>query len=196
LADVEGLGLDAAVLSGLILLRAAVLSAATYVAALGLSGCSHHAEPNSSPATSEATTSSVVVAPTASASALPAPEVLIDVLSRLADPAVPGTDKLGLVEGATADNAAMIDKFAKALQDNGFNPLTFAATDIAWSDKIPGDVRATINITTSNPANPGAFTFPMEFRPVQDGWQLSRQTADMLLAFGNTQTGATPTPTP
>ncbi len=50
----------------------------------------------------------------------------------------------------------------------------------------------------------------MEFRSHDGGWQLSRETADMLLAFGNARTGAggsspapapaapppTPTPTP
>ena len=34
------------------------------------------------------------------------------------------------------------------------------------------------------------FTFPMEFRPHDGGWQLTGDTADMLLAFGNARTEA------
>ena len=102
-----------------------------------------------------------------------APEALTDVMYRLADPAVPGKDKLDLVENTTADEAGTIDRFAAALRDGGFTPLTFAASEIRWSDHQPGDALATINVTTSNPANPGGFTFPMEFRPHNGGWQLS-----------------------
>jgi hypothetical protein len=171
----------------------AVLSAAC-VAALGLSGCSSQTEsPASSASSTEATTSTAVAAP--APAPLPPPEALTDVLYKLADPAVPGANKLGLVEGATADNAATLDKFAKALQDNGFTPLTFAATDIAWSDKDPGNVVATVNVTTANSGSGPGFSFPMEFTPTPDGWQLSRSTADMLLSFGNAPTGTTPTPT-
>ena len=39
----------------------------------------------------------------------------------------------------------------------------------------------------------------MEFRQDKGSWQLSRETADMLLAFGNARGGAqspSPTPTP
>ena len=97
---------------------------------------------------------------------------------------------------ATADEAGTIDRFAAALRDGGFTPLTFAASEIRWSDHQPGDALATINVTTSNPANPGGFTFPMEFRPHNGGWQLSRETADMLLAFGNARTEAGPTTSP
>ena len=38
---------------------------------------------------------------------------------RLADPAVPGKDKLDLVENTTADEAGTIDRFAAALRDDG-----------------------------------------------------------------------------
>ena len=109
---------------------------------------------------------------------------------------LPGKDKLDLVENTTADEAGTIDRFAAALRDGGFTPLTFAASEIRWSDHQPGDALATINVTTSNPANPGGFTFPMEFRPHNGGWQLSRETADMLLAFGNARTEAGPTTSP
>lgn len=176
-----------------------VLSAAATVAALGLSGCSTHGESQSaqSPVLPSATTS--VAAPPADRAPLPTPEALTDVLYRLADPAVPGKDKLELVESTTPDDADTIDRFAAALRDGGFTPLTFTATEIRWSSRQSGDALATINVTTSNPANPGGFTFPMEFRPHNGGWQLSRETADMLLAFGNARTeasAASPAPPP
>ncbi|MCV7344038.1 hypothetical protein [Mycolicibacterium rhodesiae] len=174
------------------------LSAATFVAALSLSGCSEHAEPK--PAQSPFEQSSTPLPPAEhDAAPLPAPEALTDVLYRLADPAVKGSDKLQLVEGTTPADAATIDKFAAALRDGGFTPLTFTASEIRWSDRRPDDALASINVTTSNPANPGNFTFPMEFRQDKGNWQLSRETADMLLAFGNARGGASPanpTPTP
>jgi len=123
---------------------------------------------------------------------LPAPETLTDVMYRLADPAVPGADKLHLVQNAAPSEAGTLDKFASALRDGGFNPLTFTATELKWSDTQPGAALATIKVTTANPGNPGEFVFPMEFRPVGGDWQLSRQTADMLLAFGNAHTEAAP----
>ena len=72
--------------------------------------------------------------------------------------------------------------------------MTCTASDIRWSDHQAGDAIATVNITTANPATPGGFTFPMEFHPAQGGWQLSRETADMIMAFGNARTGAGPAP--
>ena len=177
----------------------AVLGAATIVAALGLSGCSTDVESKSAQSPVVPSVAASAVAPPADSAPLPAPEALTDVMYRLADPAVPGKDKMDLVENTTPDEAGTIDRFAAALRDNGFTPLIFTATEIRWSDHEPGDALATINVTTSNPANPGGFTFPMEFRPHNDGWQLSRQTADMLLAFGNarTEAGATsPSPPP
>jgi hypothetical protein len=122
---------------------------------------------------------------------LPAPEALTAVLTRLADPAVPGTDKVNLIEGATPESAAKLDKFGNALRDGGYLPMTFTATNLAWSDQNPSEVLATISVNTARP-NRAVFTFPMEFTPHQGGWQLSRETAEMLLALGNSQ-GATPT---
>jgi hypothetical protein len=150
--------------------------------------------------------------------ALPPPEALTDVLGRLADPAVTGIDKLPLVEGATAAQAADLDTFAKALQDNRMLPLTFAATDLVWSEDVPGNVTATVTMTPAD-ASISAFSYPMEFKAVQlsepsagvgsepdksdpaiAGWQLSRKTADLLLAFGtpapSNTAPAAPTPTP
>lgn len=177
--------------------RFTVLSAVTIVAALSLSGCSHHIEPKPAPDL-EKSSPGFSTGHSANSSPLPAPEALTDVLYRLADPAVKGTDKVALVQDTTPDDAAIIDRFAAALRDNGFNPLTCTATDIAWSDREPGDVIATINITTTNPGKPGGFTFPMEFHPNGASWQLARETADMVLAFGNARsdTGSAPTPGP
>jgi len=129
------------------------------------------------------------------AAPLPAPEALTDVLGRLADPNVPGINKVNLIEGATPESAATLDKFTNALRDNGYQPMTFVASNIAWSDKNPSDVMATISVKTARASN-GTFTFPMEFTPFQGGWQLSKRTAEMLLALGNSSGMTTPTSTP
>jgi hypothetical protein len=113
------------------------------------------------------------------------------VLNRLADPAVPGADKIGLVELATADDAAALDRFGRALADNGALPLTFEATDLKWAETEAGNVVATVNVTTANKP-PGKFSFPMEFTPYRDSWQLTRKTADLLLDFGAGGTAPTP----
>jgi len=175
------------------------LSAAIAVAALGLSACSHTGpKVLSSPTSAVHPTSSPLIVAAPPTAPAPAPEALIDVLNRLADPNVPGTDKLSLVEGATPESAGTLDKFITALRDNGYLPMTFAANNIAWSDKNPSNVMATINVKTSQ-ANNHNFTFPMEFTPFQGGWQLSRRTAEMLLALGNSPAPApesTPAPAP
>ena len=117
---------------------------------------------------------------------LPPAGALTDVMYRLADPAVPGPDKLVLVADSSAPDAAALDRFAAALRDGGFNPVTFSATDIRWSQTRPGDAVATITVTTVNPTEPDGFTFPMEFTPASGGgWQLTRDTAEMLFAFGD-----------
>ena len=119
-------------------------------------------------------------------------------LNRLADPNVVGTDKMNLVEGATPESADNLDKFTAALRDNGYLPMTFAPNNIAWSDKNPSNVMATISVKTSQAKNRN-FTFPMEFTPSQGGWQLSRRTAEMLLALGNSPAPSpapAPSPTP
>ena len=126
---------------------------------------------------------------------MPPPEALTGVLYRLADTSVPGAQKLDLVEGATPDDAPPLARFATALLDSGYAPVNFAASDIAWSDRDPADVRATIKVTTPNPGVSG-FSFPMEFKPYQGGWQLSQQTAATLLAFGNSHLTTSPTPVP
>jgi hypothetical protein len=172
------------------------LSAATAVAAVGLTGCSHTApkvvSSSSSPVPVTSTPLLVAAPPTAP---LPPPDALVDVLNRLADPNVSGINKVGLVEGATADNAGTLDKFTNALRDNGYLPMTFAANNVAWSDKNPSHVMSTVTVNT-HLANNGNFTFPMEFTPFRGGWQLSRRTAEMLLALGNSATGTTPPANP
>jgi hypothetical protein len=171
------------------------VNAAAVVAALGLSGCSSGDSQNSSSAAESAApaASSPLAAPPAAP--LPPPEALADVLSRIADPNVPGINKVNLIEGATPESAATLDKFSTALRDNGYQPMTFVADYIAWSDKNPSDVMATITVKTAH-ANNGAFTFPMEFTPTQGGWQLSKRTAETLLALGNSPAITTPASTP
>jgi hypothetical protein len=175
------------------------LSAATLAAAVGLSGCSHPGPKVvvSSSSPEPATSSPLVIAapPTAP---LPPPDALVDVLNRLADPNVPSGNKVGLVEGATPESAGTLDRFTNALRDNGYLPMTFAANNIGWSDKNPSHVVATVSVNTARPSN-GNFTFPMEFTPFQGGWQLSRRTAEMLLALGNsavTTPPSSPAPAP
>ncbi|MCV7195733.1 hypothetical protein [Mycobacterium angelicum] len=172
------------------------LVAAIVTAALSLAGCSqndHKTSPAAEPSVPSATSSVVPARPTGP---LPAPEALTDVLSRLADPGVPGANKLNLVEGSTPETAAALDRFTTAARDGGYLPMTFAANNLAWSDRNPSDVVATVVVTTAQPNN-RQFTFPMEFTPAQGGWQLSRRTAEMLLALQNSRNSTPPsTPAP
>ena len=170
------------------------LSSAAAAAAIGLSGCSPGESKTSPPAAPAApgAASPVAAPPTV---ALPSPDALTDVLTRLADPNVPGINKLNLVEGATPESAATLDKFINALRDNGYLPISFVANNVAWSDKNPPDAAATITVNTAR-GNSGKFTFPMEFVPSQGGWQLSRKTGDMLLALGNSSVTSAPAPEP
>ena len=174
------------------------LAFAFVVSTVGLTGCS----PDPATNVDSADTS---VAPTTSAAptkppgaALPAPEALTDVLARLTDPAVPGSDKLNLVEGSNADTAAALDRYTSAVRDGGYLPLTFVANNLAWSDQNPSNVTTTVVVGTANPQH-REFTFPMEFVALPPGWQLSKKTAQVLLALGNSRTptpAPTPTPTP
>jgi hypothetical protein len=124
---------------------------------------------------------------------LPSPTALTDVMGRLADPNTPGTDKVALVQYATPADAAALDRFAKALNDSGYAPLTFEAADLMWAQDQQGNVIANV---TMKPGGPAATdknsSFPMEFSPQQDTWQLTRKTADLLLQLGQQPT-ATPT---
>ncbi|TAM67347.1 hypothetical protein [Mycobacterium sp.] len=166
------------------------LCTATALAAVGLAACASNQPPSGSSTVSSLppATSTQVGAPVTAP--LPPPEALTDVLTRLADPNVPGAAKVSLVEGATPESAATLDKFTNALRDNGYLPMTFTANDIAWSDKNPSNVKASIAVHTAQ-ANNANFTFPMEFAPFQGGWQLSRRTAEMLLALGKSPASPT-----
>jgi hypothetical protein len=180
----------------------AVLAFALLVIALG-SACGGKSR-SAAPAPPPPATTTSIAAPEPAAP-LPPPEVLTDVLYKLTDTSVPGAQKVNLIEGATADNAAQIDKFGKALQDNRYTPLDFTAENIAWSDTDAGNVNADVTVHSQNPALGRGFTFPMEFRPFQGGWQLSRTTGDILLTLGQNQPSppasppepapASPTPT-
>jgi hypothetical protein len=164
---------------------AVILSAVTLVAALGLSGCGSEAAPASP--SQRATTA---VAPPPLAAPLPAPDALTGVLFRLADTSIPAEQKLALVQYSTPDDVAALGNFGQALMDGGFKSLTVQATDLSWA-ATPGNVSASVTIgTADDPAK--TFTFPMEFSPIRDGWQLTRRTADQLLQLGSS---ATPTPT-
>ncbi|OBF25255.1 hypothetical protein [Mycobacterium sp. ACS4331] len=158
------------------------MSAATiFVAAFGLSGCGPQERESAPP---PAPTSSTV-APTVPSAPLPDPAALTDVVMKLTDPAVPGEEKVPLIEGATPAEAQTLDNFAKALSDNHMLPMTYTATELAWSDSGPlGTVRANVTLTTSKP-DTAPFSFPMQFKQTPTGWQLSRSTADLLLAFGD-----------
>ena len=171
--------------------RTAVL--ALIAAALLVTACDKKPNPSATSATVDQPTPSAFAQVPGATVPLPPPEVLTDVLYKLADTSVPGTQKVGLVEGATADQAAELDKFGRALTDSGYTPLGFTATDIAWSDSAPGAVAAQVTVHSENPALTGGFTFPMEFKPYMGKWQLSRKTADMLLTVGSS---APPAPTP
>src|ERR1700753_309041 len=158
----------------------AILSNAAIAALLGLAGCpsvQDDASPEPSrPPTSLSPTAAPQVAP------LPPPDALSGVLYRLADAALPGAQKLNLVEGATPENAGVFDQFSNALLNGGFTPVKFDVRDVRWSDRDPADAVANVDVSSSNPKGP-RFSFPMEFKPFQGGWQLSARTADVLLAF-------------
>jgi hypothetical protein len=151
-----------------------ILSAVTIVAALGLAGCAQTPPPAESPSHQPTT---VAAAP--SAAPLPSPDALTGVLYRLADTSIPVEQKVGLVQYATVDDQPVLTNFGEALKANGFVPLNVAATDLAWSGQ-PGNVLANVTISTTNPAVK-PFTFPMEFSPIRDAWQLTQRTADQLL---------------
>lgn len=160
---------------------AVILSAVTIVAALGVAGCSQ-TPPPAAPPTPQLTTA--VSAPTGAA--LPSPDALTGVISRLADTSIPVEQKVGLVQYATVDDQPVLTNFGEALKANGFVPLVVTATDLAWAGQ-PGNVVANVTLSTADPAV-RPFTYPMEFAPVHDTWQLTQRTADQLLPLAGTTT--------
>lgn len=175
--------------------QSVVLGAVAIAAALGLGACGADETPRppatetlppiTKPPTVPPSEPSPAVAP------LPPDTALTDVIYRLGDPNVPGAEKLTLVQHATPDDAAALDKFARALADGGFAPLTVEAHDLNWSQGGTGDIVARIVIKPADPQG-GDFAFPMEFTPGPDGWQLTRQTADVLL-YADKEPSPTPT---
>lgn len=161
-------------------------------AVLALAGCGHH---EATQPAAELPLTSTTVATVTPASPLPAPEALTDVLYRLSDPEVPGAEKVPLIEGAKPTDAETIEKFAPALRDGGYLPLSLEVAAITWSDRYPGNVTADVTVSTANSAT-GGFSFPMEFTPHDGRWQLSQATAKTLLAFGKAQAEATPPAAP
>lgn len=157
-------------------------SAAAIAAALGLPGCSRDEDDASSEKAPASTSASTNPAPAPQSAALPPPEALAAVLVRLADPSVPGPQKVNLVEGATPQNAGAFDQFANALVNGGFAPTKFDVREVNRSDRDPADVVANVDVSSVRPKGPH-FAFPMEFRPYQGGWQLCARTADVLFAF-------------
>ena len=103
-------------------------------------------------------------------------------MSTLADISVPGEQKVGVVQYATADDEPALARFGQALKDSGFDPVTVTAADLAWST-TPGNVTADITIASGN-TTVKPFTYPMEFSPLRDTWQLTQKSADQLLPLG------------
>lgn len=116
---------------------------------------------------------------------LPDPAALTDVLNRLADPNLPGAEKVTAVQGATPEQ---LDKFTKAIGDAGFSPLSFTVKDPKWSTETPGDVEAVVTINSPSPKM-GGFAVPMSFSPEGEGWKLSKRTSDLLLKTGTSLAG-------
>jgi hypothetical protein len=160
-----------------VVVRSAVI---LVVAAFGLCGCGSDNPPAPPPSPVASSPSAASVGPPPPAP-LPPPSALTDVLYRLADPAVPGGEKIGLIEKAGPGDAAALDRFARALADNGYHPMTFDTADLAWAPS-GDDVVATVIARTPPGHTGGDFTFPMEFARTPDGgFQLTRDSADMLL---------------
>lgn len=159
------------------------------VAALGLSACASSDAPVTTPPAPPPATTAAPAAPPSNP--LPAPQALTDVLYRMADTGVPGAEKTGVLDSASAADAAALDKFGRALEDNGFAPVTFEAHDLRRSPSDPANVVATVVVIPAE-EQAGEFRFPMEFTSRQGRWQLTHETAELLLQLGETP-GPTPT---
>jgi hypothetical protein len=176
---------------------ALLLSAVAIAAALGLGACSADSEqqrPEASMETAPPTVGDQVPAGPPAA-ALPPPAALADVMNRIADSNVPGADKTSLIESAAPGDAAAMDKFGRALIQNGYTPLSFEARDLRWVQGAPDTVSAVISLKSANP-QAGDFSYPMDFLLTDDTWQLARASADELLQpdADAPQTPSAPTP--
>ncbi|GAB7069685.1 hypothetical protein H7J06_17055 [Mycobacterium hodleri] len=164
------------------------LSAVTLVAALWLGGCAED-PPTAAPQSPRPLTGTLRPAmPTVAP--LPPLDQLTAVLYRLADTSIPAEQKVALVQYATVDDEPALKNFGEALVASGFAPLTVDAADLQWAGE-PGHVVASVTIGSPNP-QVRPFTFPMEFAPIRNSWQLSKRTADQLLPL----VGAAPPPAP
>ncbi|OHT49102.1 hypothetical protein BKG71_18250 [Mycobacteroides chelonae] len=168
-------------------LQLAVVAAGAAVLALtACSSSNDKAAPASASATQPASSAAAAAVPN---HPLPDPAVLTDVLNRLADPNLPGAEKITAVQGATPEQ---LDKFTKAIGDAGFSPLSFTVKDPKWSTETQGDVEAVVTINSPSPKM-GGFAVPMSFSPEGEGWKLSKRTSDLLLKTGTSLAGtATP----
>ena len=124
---------------------AATLGAAIVVTALGLSACSSDGKPAPVPRP-RATQDTTEVTDTTTVAPLPAPDMLANVIYRLADTSIPADQKLGLVQYATPDDQAGLENFGQALRDGGFSELTVQATDLHWSG-ASNNVIANVTVT-------------------------------------------------
>ncbi|MGV0790976.1 hypothetical protein [Mycolicibacterium sp. XJ1819] len=162
------------------------MGAVAIAAALGLGGCTDRIDPPPTTPVTLTPPSPFVAAEDAPPMPLPPPEALIDVMVRLTDPAVPGAEKVGLIQFGKPTDGPALDSFDRAISDAGFRPLVFEAHDLQYVQGDRGNVTASFVIRTANPrvGDGGDFRFPMEFAHGDGTWQLTRQTADMLLEFG------------
>ncbi|WP_096500958.1 hypothetical protein [Mycobacteroides stephanolepidis] len=168
-----------------IMARHLQLAVAAGAAVLALTACSSSndkAGPSSASATQPASSAVAAAVPN---HPLPDPAVLTDVLNRLADPNLPGAEKVTAVQGATPEQ---LDKFTKAIGDAGFSPLSFTVKDPKWSTETQGDVEAVVTINSPSPKM-GGFAVPMSFSPEGEGWKLSKRTSDLLLKTGTSLAG-------
>jgi hypothetical protein len=178
---------------------AVILSAVAIAAALGLGACGADSEPKQPAATTHTPPTVAVQEPALPPAApLPPPSALTEVMNRIADPDVPGADKITLIDSAVPADAAAMDKFGQALRQNGYTPLTFEARDLKWVHGTSDTVSALVSLKSANP-QAGDFSYPMEFIETDHSWQLARRTADELLqpdADAPQTPSATATPTP
>jgi len=159
--------------------RVAAIAALALTSSVGLTGCNKDMPPAAEPLPSATT----AVQTSLNAAPLPPADALTGVLHRITDPTIPPEQKVALIEHGTTEDQAELATFTKALVDNGYIPLDISAVDLAWSANHPGNVMATVTLTSvTTPAN--KFTYPLEFSPQGTGWQLNRQTANMLLSPG------------
>lgn len=176
-------------------LRAATALAGVSGVVVASSGCAGHANHSAMVTIAPPT----MTAQPAEQGPLPAPQALTEVIYRIADPTVPGAAKLPLVQNSAPSDAGAFDRFTAALRDTGFMPITVSATDLRWSPAHAGDPLATVKIAGGGKQNNGDFAFPMEFHRSATStgapeWQLTRETAEMLMAFGNARAAVASAP--